>query len=280
MLGGCERETELPIPRPKQKLVVNSILAANHPPEVYVGLSNYTLDTPSAEMTKATVLLQSEQSHIDTLKYYQNGIYSDSNLTVLENRDYSLIVDVINFKQIEQTEKVPSAVHFTDYTFEKDAGIGRDGFQNKRITVHFSDKAKEKNFYRLMLEWHTLDSTEFGHYVGDNDWYTYSPVIIAEGNEDKEVFSDILFNGDSVSIAMNFNTWDYDMFRDLNFQVKVYLITLSESYYQFHKSIEQQEETMDNIWLSSSPPRLYSNIDGALGIFSAVNVSDSIIINF
>ena len=278
--SSCEKETELSIPRPEQKLVVNSILEANRPVKIYVGLSNYALDTGSAYVRDATVTLKNGRHSMDTLDYHSNGIYRDDAISVKEDSTYTIQVKAPGFKKVEAVSKVPSTVHFSDYTFEKDAGIGRDGSKNKRMTVRFNDDADKENYYMLMLEWHFLDSTEFGHYPGNNDWYSYSPVIKAEGSEDEDVFSDDLFNGESVSIPMNFSTFDLELYYDIQIGLKVFIITLNESYYQYHKSLYQQEQSQDNIWLSNSPPKVYTNIDGAFGVFTSVNVSDSIIINF
>ena len=278
--SGCEKETELSIPRPDQKLVVNSILEANRPAKVYVGLSNYALDTDSAYVRDATVTIKNGLHTTDTLDYHNKGIYSDNAINVKEDSTYTIQVEAPGFKKVEAVSKVPSTVHFSDYTFEKDAGIGRDGSKNKRITVRFNDDANKENYYMLMLEWHSLDSIDFGHYPGNNGWYSYSPVIKAEGSEYEDVFSDDLFNGESIRIPMNFSTFDYKLYYDITIELKVFIITINESYYHYHKSLYHQELSQDNIWLSNSPPKVYTNIDGAFGVFTSVNVSDSIILKF
>ena len=41
-------------------------------------------------------------------------------------------------------------------------------------------------------------------------WYSYSPIIIAEGDEYEKTFSDKLFAGDTAVIPMYFHMWDLD----------------------------------------------------------------------
>jgi hypothetical protein len=285
VLVSCEKETQLDIPKPETKLVVNSILVADQPIEVRVGKSNYTLESNAAYISNAIVVLHNKENS-DTLIHQEKGIYANKNLIAQEGEIYDLVVDAPGFARAEATSQCPASISFADYIFEINAGIGRDGFQNKRITVSFTDEAETDNFYKLLLKWNSLrssgmeDTLLFDDSTSNNAWYSYSPVIMAEGSGEEETFSDQLFNGQQVTIPMNFNTWDLELWYDLNFRLKVYLVCVDKSYYTYEKSYYQQTDAEDNVWLSNSPPRLYSNIEGAFGIFSAVNVTDSIIIDF
>ncbi len=280
ILSSCEKETELDIPRPQQKLVMNGILIANQPIEVYVGKSNYALDTNSAYIPNAMVNVRTGTGKSYTLEYINKGIYNNEKLICYEDSTYKVEVQAPGFEKAEANVKVPQSVNFSDYTFEREAGIGKDGFDNKRLTVSFYDDENNKNYYMLLFEWHSPDSLPGHGYIKNDAWYSYSPVIMAEGSEDEYLFSDKLFNGQKVSIPMNFNVWDFDIYYDINFLLKTYLITVSESYYLYHKSYNRYLESENNIWLSNSPPQIHSNVENALGIFSSVNVCDSIIIEF
>lgn len=281
LIFSCEKETQLYIPKPTTKLVVNSILVANKPIEVYVGKSNYALDTNSMYIENALVqLINLKNGSIDTLLYSGNGIYTSVNQICIENTIYTIKVVTTEFERATSTAYVPESIKFTDYTFNKDAGIGRDGFKNKILTVKFEDDVETVDYYMLLLEWYSLDSIPMQGYVHNNVWYSYSPIVMAEGGEDEFIFSDVLFNGKQAAIPMNFHFWDYDTFYNLNYCVKCYLITVNQDYYKYHKSNILYQNSENDIWQVNSPPQIYSNIENAFGIFSGINVADSIIINF
>lgn len=275
----CEKETELEIPRPKQKLVVNSILRANEAIDVYVGKSNFVLDANLIYITDAQVIITNNNNQ-DTIPFAGNGFYSTETVICKENNTYSIEIITKEFEKAIATTHVPATAKFSNYSLNHDAGIGREGFRNKVLTVSIPDNSETRNYYMLMLEWHSLDTIPVQGFVHNNEWYSYSPIIIAEGDEDEYVFSDILFNGKLAEIPMNFHLVDYEIHYDLRYCMKCYLITISEDYYKYHKSYMLLQESEDNIWQMNSPPQLYSNIDNAFGIFSALNISDSIIINF
>lgn len=276
----CEKETQLDIPTSTTKLVVNSILHAGKPMKVYVGKSNFALDTSSMYINDAIVVMKNIRNNlIDTLLYTSGGIYTTSSQVCESNTSYTVSVQTSEFETVISTTTVPASVKFADYSFTNDAGIGRDGFKNKLLEVEFTDDIESANYYMLLLIWSSLDTIPMQGYISNDAWYSYSPIIVAEGDENQCVFSDELFNGSRVTIPMNFHFWDFEEWYDLNYRIKCYLVTLNEDYYKYHKSYILYQASLNDIWQVNSPPQIYSNIENAFGIFSGINVADSIIIN-
>jgi hypothetical protein len=276
----CEKETLLDIPLPTTKLVVNSVLSAGKPAKVYVGKSNYALDTSAMYIENAHVTISnSSNTAIDTLWFTNDGYYKSTNQFVMGDTYYTMMVTVPEFDPVITTTYVPASVKFADYSFTNDAGIGRDGNKNKLLEVEFVDDIESINYYMLLLVWSSLDTIPMQGYVSNNEWYSYSPIIVAEGDEDQCVFSDELFNGSRVIIPMNFHFWNYEEWYDLSYRIKCYLVTLNEDYYKYHKSYKLYRESLNDIWQVNSQPQIYSNIENAFGVFSGINVADSIIIN-
>lgn len=282
-LFSCEKETELAIPEPTSKLVVNSILEANQKLKVYVGKSNYTLDNSAKYTTNASVIATlNNGSKIDTLHHTDSGFYVSDKLICIPDSTYTISISNTEFEDATAKVTVPSTVRFNNYSFNQNAGTNKSGFQNMLITVNIPDIEEKINYYMLFFECHSLGSTSVSPegFISNTTWYSFSPIIMAEGSEEEIAFSDELFNGEIAEIPMNFHMWNYADFYDLTYSLKCYLVTISSEYYKYHKSYNLVMEAENDIWLANSPPQLFSNIENAFGICAAINISDSICIEF
>ena len=278
LLVACEKETELEIPDSKEDVVVNCLLEANKPFDVYVGVTHNALDTSALYVSNAVVCVKNcVTNETDTLKYCENGHYkSESGKSCYEGESYLLSVDYGD-KRVSAAATVPMSVSFDNYSIS-DYFLGYDGFDTKSITVIFSDDTLVDNYYMLLLSWCTTDTLLYEGYVKNYDWYSYSPIVVSEGDERTNLFSDALFNGKTVSIPMNFHFWNYNRFYELNYRVKCYLVTVEKSYYDYCKSLKLNKESENDIWQTNAIPQIKSNINNGFGIFSGINISDSVIV--
>jgi len=268
----------LEIPNSHEDIVVNCLLQANKPFDVYVGITNHALDTSALYISNAVVCVNnSVTNETDTLKHYENGHYkSESGKSCSEGVSYLLSVDYGD-KRVSAAATVPAPVSFDKYSVS-DYFLGYDGFDTKAMTVTFSDDALADNYYMLLLSWCSTDTLRYFGYISNYDWYSYSPIIVSEEDERTNLFSDVLFNGQTISIPMNFHFWNYNRFYDLKYRVKCYLVTVEKSYYEYCKSLRLSRESENDIWQTNAVPQIKSNIENGFGVFSGINISDSIIV--
>lgn len=274
----CEKETELEIPDSHEDIATNCLLQANKPFDVYVGKTLHELDTNESYINNAIVCVATcSTKETDTLIYHANGHYKSAREKIwVEGETYSLSINYNN-KHAVAMATVPTTVKFDNYSISN-TFLGSDGFDTRTITVTFTDAAEIDNYYMLLLSWCSTDTLPFQGYVKNYEWYSYSPVIVSEGDEYTDLFSDVLFNGQTISIPMNFHFWNYNRFYDLKYRVKCYLVTVEKSYYEYCKSLKLSRESEKDIWQTNAVPQIKSNIENGLGIFSGINISDSIIV--
>ncbi|MFQ5636990.1 MAG: DUF4249 family protein [bacterium] len=74
-------------------------------------------------------------------------------------------------------------------------------------------------------------------------------------------FDDALFDGEFYDLDISF----YNYSEPIEMFIVV-LLTTSESYYNFHKSVDQQNATEDNPF--AEPVPIYTNIENGLGVFA------------
>ena len=278
VLISCEQEAEIDIPHPKERIVLNAILQEGELFKLHLSKSSYALDTVIRYVDNAVVNVFSEDTLLEVLKYSQEGFYYSDQLIVKEGVCYSVEVLVPGYNNLLAHTCVPSPVRLQSVSLKTDAGKDNKGISYSLVEISFKDPVNTENYYYISLISRNLD-TFYTHLYRDNAFFfSYSPIILAEGDKSSKVFSDKTFNGQEVLLPLNYYDFKADTVTKRRLTLK--LFSVSESFYLYQKSLAEYQKAINDIFRVNNPPQLYSNVENAYGIFSAVAVSDSINIDY
>lgn len=171
-----------------------------------------------------------------------------------------------------------------------------------KVHVVIDDPANETNYYSLRLEFayvQTIDTVINGNdtivnYVDSSGGKLYFSVddpllqtasttaidVVIGGTEvDAFVFSDEMFDGTRHDITLSTYRYLYSPYYandakqrlvSRQFKVRAVVQSLSEEIYRYRRS-KQGSNPLDGIEIFSEPVQIFSNIEGGIGIFGAVN---------
>lgn len=252
------------LPEHQPLLVINSFINPDSVFKVSVAKSRAFLALPEYPfITDATVTIFESGNSVAELFHAHDGFYRAINHKPEIGATYELRVSAEGF-MVTATAAIPSPIKI-DSIAVKEATIDR--LTETKLTLYFQDPPGEDNYYQLLL-FRLRSFTEIDT-VLSNYGFASSDAVLRKPDDfedksyyyDDAYFDDALFDGDFYDLDISF----YKISEPRKFFVVV-LLTTSESYYNFRKSVEQQNATEDNPF--AEPVPVYTNIENGLGVFS------------
>ncbi len=216
--------------------------------------------------------------------YYREGLpgevpegYSIDGFTPQPGKEYSFELKHGDIT-ITGSDMIPYPVDFTitDTTTVLDEyDLTYKGIE---CQINFIDPANEDNYYLLtynVTEYLDEDDdigwTQAGGWMNSDDPaienYYYQQGLLYTGY--RFIFSDQYFNGKEYTIPVSYFVGHTSPRRkDLN----IYLISISEQYYNYVTSAINQQENNDDYY--AEPTQVYNNIINGFGIFAGFSVSE------
>ena len=288
-LTACLTEVDLSDLCESPRLVVNGVAVAGEPLRVSVTRTwFYTDDHPNVVIPDATVRLYVNGRYEETLPFVPGdtlfnaaGNYQAAFVPQVADR-LRLEVSAPGYKTVHAETEVPQASMLLDAKAVQEVIAADSTMKRISYAICFQDAAEEENYYLFRLEegylsedstyrWHVLhlDYAEeplFGQNSSALDQILFPQYL---PGYDGRVFSDEAINGQSYTIRLQ-NTYYYSGTpRTKRLRVRLYAI--SADYYKYLKTLQDQS---DNSFANhlidaglAEPIRVYSNIDGGLGIF-------------
>ncbi len=290
ILTSCIREVSLEVGSVPQRLVVNAVLAAYSPIIVNVSGLQSILDTSLLFVDNATVIIEEEGGHTDTLSYTTDGDYVTS-IVSMPGRFYRLTVEAEGYPTAFSCDTVPFCVNIKYASKKESVTVDEEGVPHNDFRVTFSPNADKVNYYELffMEQWMDEDSTYYFDFeadaVGDD------PLIQAAGTTDYNsytfLFSDAPVVESEYTIALkmiNCSTgggkYSIPIITDRDNVDAAVLRTVSKAYYDYRSSWEKHQrykndstmiEDLIYVPLIGEQEEMYSNIENGLGVFVAYN---------
>ena len=269
MLLSCQSEIPIEFDSSDNKYAISCIGISNEPIRVYA-YSTQSLDNSNVSvMRDLKIQICQEGQLTKEAKLFEDSVYK-FNCTLLSDADF-LITDTVTHKQftakLERTSyvRISKAVHYPDIKLY-DSEYG--GWFN-RIEVEFEDEPGVDNYYEVVL----CDfQNEFCKNIIIN-----SPVF-SRGSQDyfkRTLFTDELFKDKSIKLPIYI--YQYAGCK------KVWLRNVSKSYYDYFTSLSAHVEAQNVLRLDDTPldlffrplpTELYSNVEGALGVFASYTQSE------
>ncbi|KAF5062437.1 hypothetical protein DSECCO2_304820 [anaerobic digester metagenome] len=172
-------------------------------------------------------------------------------MPVLASKNYTLEVTAPGGYVARANCTVPAAVP-PDIEITGTEFIENYGEQSMMVSFRFSDIPGNGHFYRV------IPGTYFSDEYFGNDFFSESGLSRGES-----VFSDKNREG----AFFNFRTSEIYKGNNPDYQLLIWSSVTDEDYYNYHHSVMSFQG--DNPFSEPSP--VFTNIDGGLGIFAAVN---------
>ncbi|MEA3443516.1 MAG: DUF4249 domain-containing protein [Bacteroidota bacterium] len=270
VFSSCEKFINVDLPEREKKLVVISGFQPEETWSVFVSHSKNSFDNQDYDkINNAEVIIShTDGTNPDTL-FYSGKNYVSTNKPVADV-NYKIRVNASGFTSANSENKIPGAANIISIDTIS-------GFHNGEISVDYNLKFKdvpgEENYYIVQL------------FKNDNNWNYKSeyPLYIQSDDPNIEKHGDdygdefILLNDqnfDGEEYLFKFYVPGYQFSEGANL-VKVKLISCSEEYYRFQKTLRQSWYTNDNPF--SQPIQIFTNIEKGIGIFGGYVVSETVL---
>ncbi len=282
----CEREVELDIGQPKDRLSVYCSFESEQQMVLQLGKSRAVINrAPEEFLPNATVNLYEGTSFLEQLKFIPQPSdtslpphYVSTETTFKEGRSYRIEASLSGFDDIQAESSIPP--HSTirnmrsyDLVIDKDSKPGLSIYSYK-INVKINDPQEAGNYYHLIVyqeifkkegqsdgtvtNKHFFQPLAFDISSNSNDIVSYlNQGILIKDNP----FNNSGYNFEMEEITLNPIT---DHLGLTYFALR----TVSEEYYLFHSSFARQYNADITGNLFSEPVFIFENVNNGYGIFA------------
>ncbi|MGQ1909970.1 DUF4249 domain-containing protein [Marinifilum sp. RC60d5] len=266
LLYSCEEEENVPQTKEKPMLALNSLIGVDS--SIHVNLTMSTdLYEESHSITDAIITLYKNKQSLGQLNHKSNGNYEYPNYHLEGQTNYEISVIHPDFAEIKASTISPEKV-----IIDKVEQINNYKDGKTTFTLNFSDDPTKNDYYMLLVKGVSADFSQLLNY--------YSNDIVFEGNlavnetdfeqnmlAGSRSFSDE--NSKSSQLTISFYLLNDEISTDIS-EYRIELYHLSKDYYNYERSYVAIENR-DNLPFYNKT-RLYSNIEGAFGIFSSYSL--------
>ena len=290
-LTACLTEVDLSDLRESPRLVVNGVAVAGEPLRLSVTRTwFYTDDHPNVVIPDATVRLYVNDHYEETIPFVPGdtlfnavGSYQAAFVPDVSDR-LRLEVSAPGYEAIHAETVIPQASKLLEAKATREVSTTDSTVKRVLYSISFQDAVEEDDYYLFRLEEGNLINEVDSMY----SWrvlyldYAEEPLFVQSASAldqilfpqylsgyDGRVFSDEAINGLPYTIHLQ-NTYSYSGTPRIK-RLRVRLYAISADYYKYLKTLQDQS---DNSFANhlidaglAEPIRVYSNIDGGLGIF-------------
>ncbi|WP_133249922.1 DUF4249 family protein [Marinifilum breve] len=263
LLASCEEEEELPQTKSDPITSINSLIGVDS--LIKLNLSK-SIGSPVEiqYISDAKITAYKNDKELGELVYRENGTYELPNQYMESETEYEITITHPSFNTITTNTITPEKILINDIKILNEASEGKTTFELK-----FTDDASKSNYYMLLVKGISNNNSNVIQY--------YSNDIVFEGNlnvndngfeqnmlRGSRSFSDENFESSQVEIS--FYILANDFFVDYQ-EYKIELYHLNEDYFNYERSFVSLENKGDIPF--SNKTNLYSNVEGAFGIFTS-----------
>jgi len=282
----CERPVELPFDMPDPRLVVVCNFTGGAFFLVQVSKSRSALDqSPEEYIANARVDIYQDATFIETLELVPRGgeirtpYYITRELKPKQGVVYTIRVEAPGFETVMAQSSIPEATEIISFNLSDImVGLTQNGDlrYDYNVELSFEDFPEEVNYYHLNLYQQFL---AFELFEGDTSLIdsTIHAVVFSNSINNNFVlayfkggilFEDKAFQSNRivVPVAVQINPQS-----QLIGKVYAELRTVSEEYYKFHQTLNQQQSNSGGVF--NEPVIVYNNIENGHGIFAGYNAA-------
>ena len=276
-LFSCEKIIPLENESSSNKIVVNSLFSTDSLWKIHLSYSKSVIGSTDYKYVENALIkiIDSNGKQITNFQYLNDGFY-ESNSFPKTNEKYFLKINNNN-DSVSSFDKVPQHVSATNIDT---SSFVKNGQNRIKISLKFTDPKNENNYYKVAVK---TKKTKIDLLGQDNiidtsiieNWiklFQESEVLERTSENSELIFNDLTFNGENFNVEFSIKNlikkFDQDESVFLNL-IDVYFYTISESVYNYHKSIKIYND-IEGIPLIQ-PVQVFSNIDNGYGIFAGAS---------
>jgi len=184
--------------------------------------------------------------------------------------EFELKVTHPDYPDATATQKMPSKIQPTNYTYLENAGTDEYGYATSGVEVTIPDPAGESNFYELAIFF--KDSILPDPTMNVYEYYfnqTYNSSLdpnASQGPNYNDLFvSDIGFDGNNYKLIVQFENYN-----DVSNSIVVVANSITEDRFRFAQSLRAFSDAGD-FGPFGEPVAIYTNFEGGLGTFGLGN---------
>jgi hypothetical protein len=261
-LTGCEKYVKyVNAPEYEQKLVITSFISPSDKLSIINVSSNqrlYGYFENGEEPGDVTGTISDGVNEIELDTISGGFCFTQDRMPIVPGNSYTIKISSSKGLYAEATATIPPEHDFIigldTFSVVHDGAYDYGQWTEFKVTAFFNDFPDEKNYYSI--------TGKFTGFINspDSDTEIYTERLWFE----KRFFKDLIATGDN---SINLEAWFSRSFSyyDSAF-ISVYLMNTEESYYLYHTSLDQFEQS-DNPFSETKP--VFSNIKNGLGIFTS-----------
>ena len=292
----CRKQIEIEFPDIEPVLAVSCLFSPDSIIKLNLFKTSDFNDSTIYPVNDATCKLFANDNFLENLIIDNNGLYiSPSNYKPKHNINYKIEISHPDYSTIYATDKLPEFPEIINITKQDSVMFDEDGNYLSSLFLTLKDNPDIENFYEIKIfvrykrdysqVW-WLDTLEMQNI--DTSFHTNLLILRSEDIVIKNEglldyypttypFSDELFNGQTYTLNINYllpeiiyGYNDYVVSLIQNYQLIVYLRSVSENYYNYKKKlIIHLENQYSDVWDGiGEPVQMYNNIQNGYGIFA------------
>ena len=272
------------------ELVVNSLFTPDSVFAVYIHQTS-PIDVQGWKAivdAKVEIKKQGDPTRIP-LSYLSNGRYENPDLSPQIGAVYELFVDAGTFGSAYAKDSVPNLPVVYKSEFSRGTTVDEYGDEHIDMDIGFINNLSKDLFWEMILvsDYNKQDEgSRIGVFFSP---FLPDPIILAEGYLDFEpksfIFSNQHIETERYLLKMKMNPYSYSLrspsptpFPGSSGRESLIFRSISQSYYDYQKAWIQHYYHQPNgarindplrLLFSGEPTRLYSNVEGAHGVFAA-----------
>ena len=273
---GCEKIIDIDIPERDRKIVINGLLSPDSLVRVNLTSSLSVLDPDEfVYLTDADVDLYGDNELLGRLLYDSAGFYVLPGVRALEGSTYRLVAEWKDLTAAEAITVVPTPVPIQ--SLDTTRVLLDYGQEMIKVKINFDDPVGV-NYYGISVDltyrMNRFEGIEMPEGLITQPAYLsrIDPFLDEEGvgYRGGVYFEDRLFEGTSKTIEVGLSEYAFT-FSDTVW-VTVRLEQVAPSFYLYARSSQAYYSAHNNPF--SEPVRVYTNVEGGLGLFSSRSFSE------
>lgn len=195
---------------------------------------------------------------------------------IVAGRTYQLTVSTPQGEQLTATTTIPNRVPISQVELDSVASTYNNGV-DYLVRFGWQDPAQAANYYHIAgdVDYGTISRqyTAANTYT-DVPYRATTPIYFtADGSINSPYLNDVKSNGREMTSSrgrVNFNYYvNGKPVANPPIDANVYLLNVTEAYYKYHQSVQQQSANRDNPF--AEPTLIQGNIQGGFGCFGSYN---------
>ncbi len=278
---GCSKSLDYQSTNQSSQLVLYAFPIADSALSVHVSESANILSNNNYESIEDVSVFVVCNNELITQSTYPSNTtwYTFDEVTIKSNDTIKILCYTDNETKFYGETIIPETVliNNVDTITDSNSELRVINSETMNCIVQFDDPYEIKNYYQLRIDLETKINNNTT--INTLDYNKDDQVFLYYENENdllvdidyQGTFNDDLINGKSYSLNLSIPQDSINITDTDSAQLKFYLFSLSDDYYEYYRSSISEDSYRENIFYQAQ--NVYSNIEGGVGLVGGLSVS-------